>query len=191
MVFVIPAKYGCALRKYLPVGGELYLRLLYRFAHGVEINIIVSVNTGYAGYLGLTVNLLQIDPDGMEKPENVRAKGRASRVCRPDSKQPEPVLERPENCKVADIVKNSEDERRTDFFKFTVGVPVADGQEKVIEEPFQPGSVENFHLHGGGHVLPDSRRRKHLIRAYFANILLHRLGLFGEVHGKPHEQGTR
>jgi branched-chain amino acid transport system permease protein len=55
--------------------GNLHLRAGNRFAHGVKLDLAVAVNHGDPGRFGLAVNLLQIDPQTVEKFRHIRSQG--------------------------------------------------------------------------------------------------------------------
>lgn len=55
--------------------------------HAGELDVAVVVDRRAAGHLGGAVNLLQVDPQGVEKAHGVRAEGSPGRVSRADAGQ--------------------------------------------------------------------------------------------------------
>src|SRR5271157_1316186 len=146
---------------------------------------------GNAGDLGLAVNLLQVDTDGMEEAKMVRSHGRTARICMTDPAQPQMV---PDFLVGGQIREESEKfpvKRYGLLFKFQVRGVIANLHSYLERFSLDPRGIQVLDLDSSRHLLVQPRWSKHDMRPDLTDIFLCYFRLLGEINGETHLKAAR
>ena len=91
--FVVLLEYRHPFDQYFTVVRNLQFNAGGRLAYGIEFDLSIFLDADISAGLGLAIQLLEVDANGAEKLEQVRANGRARGVGHADTRQPHDVAQ--------------------------------------------------------------------------------------------------
>ncbi|MPM36843.1 hypothetical protein SDC9_83447 [bioreactor metagenome] len=160
-------------------------------AHAVELDGAVTLNADIGAGFGLAVELLQVDADGAEKTEQIRANGRTGGVGHANFRQAHHIAQRAVDQDVAQLVLQPI-HCAHGLAVENVGAHAARQFHAFFEQPAL-GLCRVFHAdrHRGEHAFEHARRCEIVGGADLAQVDVDRGGRFGTVDGEACGQPLR